>query len=350
MNPSIPAPRFPLSATGRFLAGCACALLIIPASAGAAEKRIVVAADGSGDFRTVQEAFAAVPENSADRTIIHIRPGVYPGQKILRENQNKVTLQGEKAETTVLTFHLNVHDAQPAEPRYKGTGLVVLGDDFRADKLTFENTAGDRGQALALRIDGDRAVITNSRLLGWQDTVMLNTGRHYFRDCYVEGRVDFIYGSGTSVFERCEIRSKNGGYVTAASTPAEKPFGFVFIRSKLTGDPKPWVDPTGTHPVKQQNGPVQAYLGRPWRPHGAVTFIDSTMDAHIRPQGWHNWNKPEQEATARYAEYNSSGPGAQPSQRVSWSRQLTKAEAEQITVSTVLGGSDGWDPLAGLPR
>jgi pectinesterase len=340
----------PLSTTGRFLTGLASALLIVPASAHAAEKRIVVAADGSGDYRTVQEAFAAVPENSAERTIILVRPGVYHGQKILGKNQNKVTLQGEHAETTVLTFNLNVHDPQPIQPRYKGTGVVILGDDFRADKLTFENTAGDRGQALALRIDGDRAVVTNSRMLGWQDTLMLNNGRHYFRDCYVEGRVDFIYGSGTSVFDHCEIRSKNGGYVTAASTPAEKPFGFVFLRSRLTGDPAPWVDPTGIVPPKPQSAPAQAYLGRPWRPYGAVTFIDCDMGAHIRPQGWHNWGKPEQEASARYAEYNSTGPGAQPEQRVPWAKQLSKADAERITLDAVLGGADSWNPLGDLPK
>lgn len=309
-----------------------------------AEKVITVAQDGSGDFKTVQEAFAAVPDNSQERTIIRIKPGTYRGQKLLAKTKNKVTLQGENAQATILTYNANVYEPQESDPKYKGIGVVVLADDFKADKLTFENTSGDHGQALALRIDGDRAVVTNSRLLGWQDTLMLNNGRHYFRDCYVEGRVDFIYGSGTSVFEQCEIRSKNGGYVTAASTPQDRPYGFVFIRSKLTGDPAPWVDPTGAIAPKTQNGPAQAYLGRPWRPYGAVAFIDCEMGEHIKPEGWHNWGKPDNEKTARYAEYNSRGPGAKPAQRVGWSRQLTQAEAARMTAAAILAGNDGWQP------
>lgn len=330
------------------VAAIALAALAISSPASSAEKTIIVAADGSGHFKTIQEAIAAIPDNSIDRTIIRIKPGMYEGQKLLAKNKNKVTLQGDNAETTILTYSANVHEPQDTEPRYKGTGLVVLSDDFRADQLTFQNTSGDHGQALALRIDGDRAIVTNSRLLGWQDTVMLNNGRHYFKNCYIEGRVDFIYGSATALFDHCEIKSKNGGYVTAASTPAERPYGFVFMHSKLTGDPTPWVDPTGAIPTKPQTKTPQAYLGRPWRPYGAVTFIDCEMGGHIRPEGWHNWGKPEQEETARYAEYNSVGPGAQPGQRVHWSKQLNKAQAEALTVQAILGGSDNWRPEAAV--
>lgn len=339
---------FAQSWPSRPLAG-ACLLLLLAAGAGAAERRIVVAADGTGQFRTVQEAFDAVPDDSADRTVVLIKPGTYDGQKILAKSKRNVTLQGEQAEATILTWHINTNEEQPpgTHPRHKGTALVVLADDFRADRLTFRNTSGDHGQALALRIDGDRAVVTNSRLLGWQDTVMLNNGRHYFRDTYIEGRVDFIYGSATAVFDRCEIRSKNGGYVTAASTPPERPYGFVFLNSRLTSDPTPWTDPTGKHETKAPT-PL-AYLGRPWRPYGSVTFVDTEMGAHIRPEGWDNWRKPDNEKTARYAEYNSRGPGAQPDKRVAWSRQLTADEARRFTVAAILGGSDGWRPLAGAP-
>lgn len=322
----------------------ACALLLSPAFA--AERTIVVAADGSGDVRTVQEAFALVADHSPDRTIIRIRPGVYDGQKILARDKHKVTLQGEDAETTILTWHVNTNEEQPpgTHPRHKGTALVVLADDFRADRLTFRNTSGDHGQALALRIDGDRAVVTNSRLLGWQDTLMLNNGRHYFRDSHIEGRVDFIYGSATAVFERCEIRSKNGGYVTAASTPPDRAHGFVFIDSRLSGDPAPWVDPSGRIAPKTASRPPLAYLGRPWRPHGSVVFVNTEMGAHIHPAGWHNWGKPANEQTARYAEYGSRGPGADPSARVSWARRPNAGEAAQLTAATILAGTDGWRP------
>jgi pectinesterase len=232
-------------------------------------------------------------------------------------------------------------NSRPA-PIHKGTALVVLADDFRADRITFRNTSGDHGQALALRIDGDRAVVTNSRLLGWQDTVMLNNGRHYFRDTYIEGRVDFIYGSATAVFERCEIHSRNGGYVTAASTPPERAYGFVLIGSRLTGDPAPWVDPAGQTAPRPAG--ALAYLGRPWRPHASVIFVDTWMDAHIRPEGWNNWGKAGNEQTARYAEYRSSGPGASPAQRVAWSKQLDDAQARPLTAANILKGSDNWHP------
>ncbi|GGY14792.1 pectinesterase family protein [Pseudoduganella dura] len=319
-------------------------LLLGSGGAAAKDRTIVVAPDGTGDHRTVQEAFAAVPDNSADRTVILVKPGIYDGQKILRKEKNKVTLQGEAADTTILTWHINTNEEQPAgtDPRYKGTALVVLADDFRADRLTFRNTSGDHGQALALRIDGDRAVVTNSRLLGWQDTVMLNNGRHYFRDSYIEGRVDFIYGSATAVFDRCEIRSKNGGYVTAASTPPERPYGFVFIDSRLTGDPAPWIDPAGK--IEARPPGALAFLGRPWRPYGSVTFVNTEMGAHIRPEGWDNWRKQDNEKTARYAEYNSRGEGAAPGKRVAWSRQLGDAEGRGLTVEKILGGADGWRP------
>jgi pectinesterase len=319
--------------------------LLLPLPA-AAERIIVVAADGSGDVRTVQEAFAAVPDHSLERTVIHVKPGIYDGQKILAREKRNVTLRGEQAETTILTWHANTNEEQPpgTDARHKGTALVVLADDFKADKLTFRNTSGDHGQALALRIDGDRAVVTNSRLLGWQDTVMLNNGRHYFRDTYIEGRVDFIYGSATAVFERCEIRSKNGGYVTAASTPPERAYGFVFIDSRLTGDPAPWVDPAGKIPAKAPASAPRAYLGRPWRPYGSVTFVNTDMGAQIHPAGWDNWRNPTNEKTARYAEYNSRGPGANPTARVAWSRQLSASEAEQFTAARILGGADGWRP------
>jgi pectinesterase len=324
-----------------------CAGVMLFTNSFGAEKSITVAADGSGDFKTVQEAFEAVPEKSADRTIIRVKPGTYEGQKILAKGKDKVTLLGLDAATTILTWNINTNEEQPpgANPRFKGTSLVILGDDFKADKLTFENASGDHGQALALRLDGDRAVVTNCRMLGWQDTLRPEKGRHYFKDCYVEGRVDFIYGGGTAVFDQCEIKSKNGGYVTAASTPQENAYGFVFLNCNLTSDPKPWVDPTGKIPTKTPGKkPPLAALGRPWRPYASVVFVNCQMGDHIQPEGWNNWGKTENEQTARYAEYKSKGPGANPDNRVPWSKQLSADEGEKITVEAVLSGSDQWKP------
>jgi pectinesterase len=303
-----------------------------------------VAADGSGQFKTVQEAIAAIPDNDPKRVIVHIKPGTYQGQILLPASKTNVTFEGDAADRTILTYALNQNEPVPAgqSPRYRGAAVALLASDFRAENITFQNTSGDHGQAMALRLDGDRAVIRHCRMLGWQDTLLCWTGRHYFKDCYIEGRVDFIYGGATAVFRDCEIHSKNGGHITAASTPQDHPFGFVFYDCKLTGDAVPWASTQpATQPAKVA---PKADLGRPWRPFASVTFINCEMGDHIKPEGWSNWRNRQNEKTARYAEYNSTGPGADPDQRAPWSKQLSKDEAARITVDSVLGGLDGWKP------
>jgi pectinesterase len=304
-----------------------------------------LATDGSGDFRTLKDAFAVVPDNNTKRVIIKVKPGIYEGQAILTRYKHKVTIQGENALTTVFAFNANVFE-RPAgtDSYYTGHGVVIESNDFKADKVTFQNTAGDRGQAIALRLNGDRAVITNTRMIGWQDTLFDNSGRHYFKNCYVEGRVDFIYGGAQSVFENCEIKSKNGGYITAGSQPQGQPYGYVFINCRLTSDPRPWVDPTGILPTQVVPTPAKAMLGRPWYPYATVAYINTYMGDHIDPKGWDNWGDVSKQATARYAEYNSTGPGANPGQRVSWAKALTAEEAADYTVAKILGGTDNWVP------
>jgi pectinesterase len=322
-----------------FLAGGAC-------RAGA--KDYSVAADGSGDFRTLQAAVAAVPDGNPNRIIFHIRPGVYQGQIILPARKSNVTFAGDDAEKVILTYALNIHEPQPAgvSPKYAGIGVVILGDDFHAENITFQNTSGDHGQALALRADGDRAVFNHCRLLGWQDTLRVDDGRDYFTNCYIAGRVDFIYGSGTAVFDHCEIHSRNGGHVTAANTPQDQPYGFVFLDCRLTGDSQPWINPGGV-PVNPSAHPL-ADLGRPWRPYARVAYIRCWMGDHIKPEGWNNWGKVSNEKTARYSEYESAGPGANPTMRVKWAHQLTAEEASAYTVAHILHGDDGWDPTQAL--
>ena len=322
---------------------CASILLFCPANSSAAGKKITIAADGSGDFKTLQEAVAAAPKNSTETTVIHLKPGTYQGPVVVPKDKPKVTFEGESAEKTIITWDKNVNDPKPEGADKFNPGVQIQADDFHAENLTIQNTSGDHGQALAMRIDADRAVLKKCRLLGWQDTLMINKGRQYFKECYIEGRVDFIYGDGTAVFDRCEIHSKAGGYLTAASTPQDHPYGFVFLNCKITGDDKLWADPSGATTPKPQKD-YKAYLGRPWRPYGSVTFINCEMGEFVKPEGWHNWGKVENESTARYAEYNSKGPGANVDKRVPWSKQLRKEEAEKITVENVLGGSDHWKP------
>lgn len=296
----------------------------------------IVSTDRDARFKTLQEAVDAAPEHATKPYVILVKPGLYRWeQTMIPKSKPFIHLVGEDPNTTTLSFHLNVYET--LKERHlkgrEGTTLIVEADNFEARNLTIENTSGDHGQALAMRLDGDRVKVRNCRLLGWQDTLMVNKGRQYFRDCYIEGRVDFIYGDATAVFEKCEIRSKNGGYVTAASTPAEQEFGLVFLRCELTADPEPW-EPSG-------RPSADAYLGRPWRPNAHVAFIACAIGDHIRPEGWNNWGRPENEKTARYVEYGNSGAGAETAGRVPWSRQLDADEAAAYTVGNILGPGFG---------
>lgn len=308
------------------LAACAVAVF-------ATETTLVVAADGTGQFKTVQEAINAVPQMTSrtNHTVIRVKPGVYKELIYVQREKRYVRLVGEDAEKTVITFDLNANlmgkDGKPIGT-FRTPSTYVDADDFTAENITFENSAGPVGQALALRVDGDRAVFRRCRFLGWQDTILLNRGRHYFEDCYIAGHVDFIFGAATAFFERCHIHCLKDGYITAASTPEQESFGFVFSHCRVTGE----------------SPAVKTYLGRPWRAFASVTFLETEMSEVVRSEGWHNWNQPEREKTARYAEYASRGAGANPKGRVAWARRLTAAEAKAITVEKVLAGADGWDP------
>lgn len=291
-----------------------------------------VAADGTGQFKSVQEAIMAVPAGSAALPVtIHLRPGVYKELIYVQREKRFFRLAGEDARTTVLTYDLYAGipgpDGKPIGT-FRTPSTIIDADDFTAENITFENSAGPKGQALAIRLDGDRAVFRRCRFLGWQDTILANRGRHYFEDCYIAGHVDFIFGAATAFFEKCHIHCLRDGYITAASTPQNQPFGFVFSKCRITGE-------TNT---------VRTYLGRPWRNYASTIFLNTDMTEVVRPEGWHNWKKPEAEKTARYAEFNSRGAGANPQARVPWARQLTRAEAAAITPAAVLGGGDGWNP------
>jgi pectinesterase len=304
----------------------------------AAQTELVVAADGSAGYRTVQEAIMAVPAGSpANPVVIRIKPGRYRELVYVQREKRFFRLVGEDAERTVIThdLHANLtgHDGKPIGT-FRTPTVTIDADDFTAENITFENAAGPVGQALAVRVDGDRAVFRNCRFLGWQDTVFLNRGRQYFEDCYIAGHVDFVFGAATAFFERCHIHALRDGYLTAASTPHDQPFGFVFSNCRVTGE----------------TPEVKTYLGRPWRAHSSVTFLNTEMSGAVRPEGWHNWKLPEREKTARYSEFESRGPGANRRARVAWSRQLSRGEAKAITPRRVLGGADGWNPRTGRTK
>ena len=296
----------------------------------------VVAADGSGQFKTVQEAINAAPQLSGpgSRWMIYIKAGIYKELVYTQREKRFISLVGEDATKTVITYGLYANvpgpDGKPIGTFRTPTALIDA-DDFTVENLTFENSAGLQGQALAIRVDGDRVVFRHCRFLGWQDTILVNRGRQYFEDCYITGHVDFIFGAATAFFEKCHIHCLRDGYITAASTPDGQPHGFVFSNCRITGE----------------SPEVKTYLGRPWRVYASVVFLNTVMSDVVRPVGWHNWNKPEAEKTARYAEFNSTGPGGSAAARVPWAKQLTAAEVARYTVENVLGGADSWNPVSG---
>ena len=295
------------------------------AVAGTKTCSVVVASDGTGDVKTLQEAIERVPAGNKTRCTIRLKPGTYNEQIRVPANKPYISFIGESAEKTLLTFKLSNKEAGSTSAAY---AAYIGGHDFYAENITFENSFGTGSQAVAVLVEADRAVFKNCRFLGWQDTLYAKNGRQYYKDSYIEGHVDFIFGQAAAVFENCHIHSKGDGYITAPMRfAADEPSGFVFIRSKLTSE----------------NTSRGVYLGRPWRDFGRTVFIETQMAAQIRPEGWHHW-QPEREKTAYLAEYRSSGPGANDAVRVKWAHQLTDAEAKTFSTENFLKGKDGWNP------
>jgi len=296
-----------------------------------AQKKITVSQDGKGDYKTVQAALDAVASNSKTAVTILINKGVYKEVITVDATKNFITLLGEGANNTILTFDNHAGTKLPngdTLSTWTCASAFVYGNDFHAENITFENNAGfTAGQAVALRIEGNRASFKNCRMVGNQDVLFLSGSgvKHYFRDCYIEGSTDFIFGAATAVFKDCRVHSKKNSHVTAASTNSIIPYGFVFFDCKLTAD----------------SNINKVSLGRPWSPTASVTYVGCWMDKHIIPEGWNNWRNPANETTARYAEYHSSGPGANPDARVKWSRQLSDEEVKKFTIKNILGD---WDP------
>ena len=291
----------------------------------------VVAKDGSGDFFTVQEAIDAVPDfRKSMRTTILVREGVYKEKIVIPASKINISLIGE--EGAVLSYD-DYADKLNRFGETKGTSgsssCYIYAPDFYAENITFENTSGPVGQAVACFISADRVYFKNCRFLGFQDTLYTygKSCRQYYEDCYIEGTVDFIFGWSTAVFNRCHVHSKGNGYVAAPSTDEGRKHGYVFYDCRLTADA----------------GVDNVYLSRPWRPYAQAVFIRCDLGKHIIPAGWNNWGNKENEKTVFYAEYESKGPGANPGARASFSHQLKTLKGYEI--ETVLAGTDGWNPV-----
>lgn len=291
----------------------------------AQSNKIIVAIDGSGKFKTVQEALNAIPVNNKKPVTIFIKNGIYKEKLHLDSSRNFVTLIGEDKFQTILTYDDHTGKISPkgeAINTRTSWSFIINADNFTAKNITFQNDAGfSAGQAVAVESDGDKAIFKNCRFIGNQDVLFTNNekSRQYYESCYIEGTTDFIFGSSTVWFERCHIHSKKNSHVTAASTPKEKEFGYIFNDCVLTGD-------TSLHNVS---------LGRPWRPYAAVVYIHCYIGEHIISQGWSNWNNTDNYKTTRYAEYENYGPSSDPAKRISWSKQLTNEEIKKYTFENV---------------
>lgn len=301
---------------------------------------LVVSRDGTGEFRTIDEAIEVCRAFMDYTKVIYVKKGVYKEKLIIPSWLTNITICGEDRDNTIITWDDHANIKMPvggldSEAAVKGKPmgtfrtytLKVQGSYITLKDITIENNAAKLGQAVALHTEGDHILVQNCRLLGNQDTVYTGVGgtRVAFYDCYIEGTTDFIFGPSIAWFQNCEIHSKANSYITAASTPAGQKYGYVFYKCRLTADKD--VD--------------KVYLGRPWRPFAATIFLDCELGKHIRPEGWHNWNNAKNEETARYAEYGNKGEGASTKNRVKWSKQLSKKEAAKVTLLDAFG-EDCW--------
>lgn len=323
-----------------------CLLTIAALSANAQDVHVRVSPgvktgiEGTTEFPTIQMAMdhhpwpGTRPDGSPGRVYIEIAPGVYPERVIVTQNHPNVTLigMGKSPSEVVITNSLN---AKQAGGTFFTETIEINGTGFEADNITFENTAGNTGQAVAAAVRSDRAVFKHCRFLGHQDTLFADYGRQYYVDSYIEGGVDFIFGNAAAVFDHDEIHSNGPGYLTAQSrTAPDQSTGYVILDSRVS---------SGIEPGAQKD---TISLGRPWRPFSRVVYIHTELPADLIPQGWTKWGKSAEEPQAYYAEFGSTGPGANPGARVPWSHQLTAAQAAQFYPRVYLAGKDHWNPVA----
>ncbi len=295
---------------------------------------LFVARDGTAEFRNIDDAIEVCRAFMDYHKVIFVKRGVYKEKLIIPSWLDNIEIVGEDVDNTIITYddHANIR----LEGTERGMGtfrtytLKIEGNGITLKNITIENNSARLGQAVALHTEGDRLRFIGCRFLGHQDTIYTGKAgtRLYFLNCYIEGTTDFIFGPSTAWFEGCVIKSKANSYVTAASTPSDIAYGYVFNHCRLIAD----------------EGVDKVYLGRPWRPYAYTVFMNCELGKHICPAGWHNWGNEANEQTARYLEYNNSGEGAATNGRAPWSRQLSKKEAAAITLQQVFKVEGNWAP------
>lgn len=295
---------------------------------------LFVARDGTAEFRNIDDAIEVCRAFMEYHKVIFVKKGTYKEKLIVPSWLTNIEICGEDRDNTIITYDDHANVFIPGTDRKMGTfrtyTVRVDGNDITFRNITIENNAARLGQAVALHTQGDRLTFVNCRILGNQDTVYtggINT-RLYFKDCHIEGTTDFIFGPSTAWFENCTILSRTDSYITAASTPQNVEYGYVFNRCKIVA----------------AEGVSKVYLGRPWRPYAHTLFMNCQLGKHILPVGWHNWSNTQNEKTTRYCEYDNHGEGAATKERAAWTRQLTKKEAAKVTLENVFRQNGGWTP------
>lgn len=295
---------------------------------------IFVARDGTAEFRNIDDAIEVCRAFMEYHKVIFVKKGTYKEKLILPSWLTNIEICGEDRDNTIITYDDHANVFIPGTDRKMGTfrtyTVRVDGNGITFRNITIENNAARLGQAVALHTQGDRLAFVNCRILGNQDTVYtggINT-RLYFKDCHIEGTTDFIFGPSTAWFENCTILSRTDSYITAASTPQDVEYGYVFNRCKIVA----------------AEGVSKVYLGRPWRPYAHTLFMNCQLGKHILPVGWHNWSNTQNEKTTRCCEYDNHGEGAATKERAAWTRQLTKKEAAKVTLENVFRQNGGWTP------
>ena len=287
------------------------------------EYNITVSKDGSADFKTVQEAINASPAFPYKRVTIFIKNGFYK-EKVKIPNCNPMlSLIGESSDKTIISFDDNFKKLNLGRnSTFYTPTLSVEADEVLLKNLTIENSSGEVGQAIALSITATKVKVENCKILGFQDTLYASgNGKQYFKNCFISGSTDFIFGNATAFFENCDILNKTNSFTTAASTPEDTEFGFVFSNCKITAE----------------NGIDKVFLGRPWRIFAKTVYLNCDLGNQILPEGWNNWNKTDAEKSSFYAEYNNKGEGSKMEKRAIWSHQLTKTQASKYTLKNILG-------------
>jgi pectinesterase len=307
--------------------------ILIQSSLFATTYDFVVAKDGSGNYKTIKEAVTACRDYAERDYFIFVKRGIYDEKLVIPTWKTRISIIGEDVDSTIICYNDysgKIDSTGKKLNTFTSFSGLVAGNNITFENITFINSAGRVGQAVAVHVEGDRCVFRNCKLIGNQDTLFAagENSRQYFVGCYIEGTTDFIFGPATAVFENCTIKSKTNSYVTAASTLPAREFGYVFLNCKLIAD----------------SSAKKVFLGRPWRLYAHVAFINCELGGHIVPEGWHNWGKLEAEKTAKYFEYQNTGAGANFNARVDWAKQLTDDEVKKYSVPNILKGVDNWNP------